>query len=75
MKATFIGADGSMGLRHGQIYHLEVKIDLKSETVMVEGYHNPRDLFSDIPIRGFACPYDNMNGFLKNWEPVCFGKK
>lgn len=72
MKAQFIGADGSMGLTKGAIYHISIKNEVKNGAIIVEGFHNPKDIFSDIPLRGFLCPYDNMNGFLKNWKPCCF---
>lgn len=74
MKAQFIGADKSMGLQRGKIYYLNVSISEDKEQVWVEGYHDSRDAFVHDITEAFFCPYDNMNGFLRNWRPLVFDK-
>ena len=64
MKAKFIGVDGSLGLRNGATYDIKIE-NPNNEHIIVSGW---RGVF-DTP---FYCPYDNMNGFLRNWEPIVF---
>ena len=58
MYLKFIGRDGSMGLRHGNKY----KVNL---------YTHGAGLIAHIRINMFlnvTCPYDTLIGFSKNWE-------
>lgn len=51
--ATFIGEDGSMGLRHGKIY--KVKVFYKEPYIYVKwGFFR-------------KCPYESINSLYKNW--------
>lgn len=59
MKAIFIGEDGSMGLRNGQVYDICLDMRHHSEEVTV---------FSNIK-RSFICLYSNLNNFFNNWAP------
>jgi len=54
--ARFIGQDGSLGYRTGQVYHLDVR----------------RAIFSDKPhiLRPRPCPYSSWAAFWANWELV-----
>jgi len=54
--ARFIGTDGSLGYRTGQVYRLDVR----------------RAIFTDKPsIRSpYACPYGSWAAFWANWELV-----
>lgn len=57
MRARFIGQDGSIGYRTGQLYDLMiVKVNL----------------FSDRPLIIFPqrCPYGSWAAFWRNWEEV-----
>lgn len=57
MKATlvFTGADGSMGLRRGQTYVVEVRGGARTAPFMV------------VPRR---CPYGSWEALWRNWRPV-----
>lgn len=67
MKALFIGKDGSMGLKHGGIYDIEIKTSGKYIIVSLLIYEY--DL-----LRGFfraheaKCPYSSIKSFTENWE-------
>lgn len=54
MRAIFIGRDGSMRLKHGAEYEIEI-IPYRAGFAVT------------IPSRCWACPYDTFNGILKNW--------
>jgi hypothetical protein len=53
----FIGEDGSLGYRHGQLYELRfVEDDRHFVTIeRIDGTGR--------------CPYASMNAFLRNWDP------
>ena len=60
MKLRFIGADGSMGLKHGEVYKVRlgntwahIIVDIMDE----DGY-------------SMLCPYSSPQSFAKNWEAV-----
>jgi hypothetical protein len=60
MKLRFIGADGSMGLKHGEIYEVNLGNTYALITVYwmdKEGYATP-------------CYYSSPQSFAKNWEAV-----
>jgi hypothetical protein len=55
----FVGRDGSMGLRHGQIYDVLTRIAASGQVLMTS------------PVR---CPYGSVSAFLANWQasyPCC----
>ena len=56
MYMKFIGEDGSMGLRHGQIY--KVKVFHKGSYIYVKW-----GTFR-------MCPYESMNSLYKNWAEL-----
>lgn len=58
MRLKFIGADGSMGLKHGKVY--SVNICSSSAYIWVEW----RGIFGDKR----ACPYSSPATFAANWE-------
>lgn len=66
MKARFIGVDGSLGLRNGVIYDIKIE-NPSNENILVSGW---RGIFDS----QFYCPYDNINGFLRNWRPLVFDR-
>lgn len=51
MRLRFIGQDGSMGLKFGQIYRLTI-----------EPWNNGVRITAPI-----VCPYDTEDGFWRNW--------
>lgn len=55
IKMKFIGQNGSLGLRYGQVY--DVKIDVTENMVWVEWGNN-------------RCPYSSIANFLSNWSSV-----
>lgn len=58
MKLRFMGEDGSMGLRNGEVY--ETRIFIKGEFLWVEWKVN---LFA---VK--SCPYSSTKAFAQNWE-------
>lgn len=61
MKLTFIGTDGSMGLRKGKTYRVEIKTYKNSSLIYVDW-------------DGGRCPYSSPAAFAKNWKeavPKC----
>lgn len=59
MKLKFIGADGSMGLRHGEIY--KVRIFSSGECIVVEVHRGNG---------AYGCPYSSLIKLCENWEDV-----
>lgn len=58
MKLKFIGADGSLGLRHGKIYDLTLKTAVGYIIAIIKtGW-----------ISDTVCPYGSMKAFAANWE-------
>ena len=55
MQLKFIGQDGSLGLRHGEIY----KVDILSVGNRINAYIDSK-----------FCPYDSLSAFMKNWEEI-----
>jgi hypothetical protein len=53
MRLRFIGRDGSLGLRHGQVYRLSVR-PWREDGVYIT-----------FPV---PCPYDTDEAFWRNWE-------
>lgn len=67
MRAKFIGTDGSLGYRYGQIYELEQQVN-----VAWADLHNLHVGVSPLVVRrkggsGF-CPYSSEQAFRANWE-------
>lgn len=58
MKLRFIGIDGSMGLRHGNIYKVSLSSNDKYIIAFIERNY----------LNGFSCPYGSPQAFAKNWE-------
>lgn len=61
MKLRFIGNDGSMGLRTGEVYDIRISIDEKHLWVewKVSCYG---------PFAVKHCPYASVQLFAQNWE-------
>lgn len=56
MIARFTGQDGSLGYRHGQVYHLDVRTNLRGDKPRI--------------VRPRPCPYGSWAAFWANWEMV-----
>ena len=65
MKLKFIGEDGSMGLRTGEVY--DTRIFIKGECLWVEWKVNLYTVKS--------CPYISTQSFAQNWELPRFNSK
>lgn len=60
MKLEFIGEDGSMGLRHGEVY--ECHVVSCAPYVYVFWYVDQKYMRK--------CPYSSLKTLLQNWEEV-----
>ena len=60
-KYKFIGMDGSLGYRKGQIYNLKIRIPMAHE------YNAGWIIIIQSPN---FCPYRTIEAFLDNWEYV-----
>lgn len=58
MKLKFIGTDGSMGLKYGNVYKVHVRSNDKYIILFIEKNF----------LRGLECPYDTPQAFAKNWS-------
>ena len=56
-RAIFIGTDGSMGFKRGEIYTIELSYDDNRDWLIVRSGR-------------LWCPYSNLTSLLKNWE-IC----
>lgn len=65
MKLKFIGEDGSMGLRTGEVY--DTRIFTKGECLWVEWKVNLYTVKS--------CPYISTQSFAQNWELPRYNSK
>lgn len=65
MKLKFIGEDGSMGLRTGEVY--DIRIFIKGECLWVEWKVNLYTVKS--------CPYISTQSFAQNWELPRYNSK
>lgn len=65
MKLKFIGEDGSMGLRTGEVY--DTRIFIKGEYLWVEWKVNLYTVKS--------CPYISTQSFAQNWELPRYNSK
>ena len=65
MKLKFIGEDGSMGLRTGEVY--DTRIFIKGECLWVEWKVNLYTVTS--------CPYISTQSFAQNWELPRYNSK
>lgn len=62
MLARFIGADGSMGLIHGNTYNIKV-------LAMSSNYAINLEIDTSLHNRGrIYCPYDSLEALIKNWQ-------
>lgn len=59
MLLRFIGKNGSLGLRKGGLYPVEIKSQLLCD------YINTRILVGEIWVH---CPYESPQAFAANWE-------
>ena len=62
MKLRFIGTDGSMGLRCGQEY----AVDITSPFTFSGAYIRVRVFLGENKV--IDCPYSSPQSFAKNWE-------
>lgn len=76
-KAKFIGTDGSMGLRKGQVYPLKIWEEprgffgIGGRYIIVSWYAKEVIMALSGEVHGvMKCPYSNINAFLNNWEVV-----
>lgn len=68
MKARFIGKDGSMDLKHGNVYMIKVTADDNAIYVTWKEEY-PKDLgFYIYPY--VTCPYSDFKKLAENWEIV-----
>ena len=65
MKLKFIGEDGSMGLRTGEVY--DTRIFIKGECLWVEWKVNLYTVKS--------CPYISTQSFAQYWELPRYNSK
>lgn len=68
MRLRFIGADGSMGLKHGNVYEVEIKCFRSPKGHIWVAWEFNR--FGDV-IQ--ACPYSSLAALNANWEDVAHG--
>ena len=61
MKLRFIGADGSMKLRHGEVY--DVRLSTLEDDIKVHAWSLDDSFY-------VFCPYSSPQSFAKNWEAV-----
>jgi hypothetical protein len=61
MKLRFIGTNGSMGLKHGKIYNVEIDASFGGKWIWV--------YWNDFIISR-ACQYSSLKKFAENWEDV-----
>ena len=64
MKLRFIGVNGSMDLKHGEVYRVIIQSNGDYITVFVDN----RDVIS-VPFPTYI-PYSSPQSFAKNWEAV-----
>lgn len=62
MNLRYVGKDGSMGLKHGEIYSVRIDSLPSDEFIHVSW---PVALF-----KTKQCPYDSPAAFAANWEKV-----
>ena len=67
MKLRFIGADGSMGLKHGEVYETRPNGRFCDRYFWLDVAHIHNDGHSEIIAVG---PYSSPQSFAKNWEAV-----
>ena len=63
MYLRFIGANGSMRLRHGKVYKVSVKTKDGYIWVIIPGFE-----FRDRVFKVWKCPYSSPQSFANNWE-------
>lgn len=64
MTLRFIGADGSMGLKHGETYWVDITtpFTFSGPYLRVRIYLGGNNVVD--------CPYSSPQSFAKNWEAV-----
>lgn len=66
MFLRFIGKDGSMGLKHGQVYHCQVHT--YDGCICVYWAEKPSAMTN-------VCPYSSLRSLTANWETVEWEQK
>jgi len=56
VRMKFIGKDGSMGYKTGDVYDVEIKSSGKFIILSSKGY--------------IRCPYSSIKALLQNWEEL-----
>lgn len=54
MRVRFVGQDGSAGYRHGQVYDVAVRTDLRGARPRI--------------VAPYPCPYGSWEAFWRNWR-------
>lgn len=65
MWSRYVGTDGSCGFMVGHKYDIETSIDGKQNWIIVRAKALPN----------LVCPYNSVELFLQNWEPISFKGK
>ena len=63
----FIGRDGSMGLRHGEVYVIEIA-ELTSNIIRARWFDDNPSLWGERSIR--ECLYYGRERFEQNWKEL-----
>lgn len=61
MRLKFIGADGSLNLRHGKIYDVEIHSTNYQIVAVIKNENTMR-------WREIVCPYGSPQALAKNWS-------
>ena len=59
-RYKFIGQDGSLGLKKGNYYVIDLKTNIFTKKVLAYIYFSERDVIT--------CPYTSIKTFNQNWE-------
>jgi len=65
MRATFIGANGSMGLENGKDYEIKAIVHRHCPIALEIRIGNPA---FDKHAKCAMCPYDSLEALFKNWR-------
>lgn len=68
MKARFIGEDGSMGLKHGNVYEI-VLYDIGGQPIVSWTYTKMSKFGMPLYYKK-SCPYSDFKKLAENWETV-----
>lgn len=70
MEAKFIGSDGSMGLRHGDVYDITITIDGSYIWVNWESKEIGKAILQLLGGTPSCCPYSNEQALRENWDII-----